>query len=733
MIGRSLKLLPVVLVAVFLAGSAAGPLLAQEVEPPTTVDFLKQFGSFDGLGGGQGGNELELTGEYQVAAGRREGRLVIDAQMSAGWYVYSLTQKPGGPQKSDIQVTASDMFELLGPFTPDKPPKVKNEEIFDNLPVEKHPEHVRWTAPIRISSGADPEKLAISVKYSGQVCQDGGVCIPIHGKEVPVLFGGTYEPPVAAGEIRLKGTHATIRGSADRSAVGPGEVVQLTLSAIPDPTWHVYAYQPTHPRKLVTPTLIVVQPPSGWTVGKVTASAEPHAEETGLEEEPIQYYYEEPVEWSVSVTVPEDVTPGQHTLRGAIGFQTCTPTTCDMPAAASFEVALNVAVGASPAPAPFAFGEDDFNDVAKLAAEIAASAQTPAPTAPTLDLDSIEVSSTTESQPVALVLGIAFVAGFVLNFMPCVLPVIGLKVMSFVQQSGENRARIFMLNLWYCAGLMSVFMVLATLAVFMGLSWGEQFNSTGFNVFLAAVVFAFALSFLGVWEVPIPGFVGSGKVNNLATKEGASGAFFKGVLTTVLATPCSGPMLGPALTWAVSQTPFLAYLGFASVGLGMASPFILIGIFPKLVSFLPKPGAWMETFKHIMGFVLLGTVVLLLTFIPGPSVVPTVTLMIGLWAALWAVGRISITAGFQEKLRGWLLAGGFATLVGLFAFLGLQPIMQGRFENRIEQILATRGGEPVAVRKSNGTELPWEPFTLASLERRVGENKTILIDFTADT
>ena len=105
----------------------------------------------------------------------------------------------------------------------------------------------------------------------------------------------------------------------------------------------------------------------------------------------------------------------------------------------------------------------------------------------------------------AVVLLTAFVAGFLLNFMPCVLPVIGLKVMAFVQQAGDSRGRVFWLNFWYCLGLMSVFFVLATLAVTIGLSWGQQFSSATFNIVLSAVVFVFALSFLGVWEIPIPG------------------------------------------------------------------------------------------------------------------------------------------------------------------------------------------------------------------------------------
>ena len=108
-------------------------------------------------------------------------------------------------------------------------------------------------------------------------------------------------------------------------------------------------------------------------------------------------------------------------------------------------------------------------------------------------------------------IALAFVGGIILNLMPCVLPVIGLKVMSFVEQSGKSRAHALVLNLWFAAGIVSVFLLARVcLAATIGLSWGGQFGSTAFNVTMAAVVFAMALSLLGVWEVPIPGFFGSG-------------------------------------------------------------------------------------------------------------------------------------------------------------------------------------------------------------------------------
>src|SRR6185503_2025758 len=188
------------------------------------------------------------------------------------------------------------------------------------------------------------------------------------------------------------------------------------------------------------------------------------------------------------------------------------------------------------------------------------------------------------------------------------------------------------------------------------LGWGAQFGSTAFNVTLAAVVFAMALSLLGVWEVPIPGFFGSGSVQSAASKEGPLGAFLKGVVTTVLATPCTAPLMAAAIAWAITQPIAINLAVFATVGLGMASPYLLIGVYPELLRFLPKPGAWMETFKQISGFVLLGTVVFILSFIETAAIVPTLALLLGIAVACWLISRTPLTAEFGDRVKSWAYA-----------------------------------------------------------------------------
>ena len=397
-------------------------------------------------------------------------------------------------------------------------------------------------------------------------------------------------------------------------------------------------------------------------------------------------------------------------------------------------------------------------------------------TAQAFSLNDLEVESVCATESAWVVLPLAFVAGFLLNFMPCVLPVVGLKLLSFVQQAQSDRKRILLMNLSYTAGLVSVMLVLASLAVFAGLGWGEQFSSSTFTIALAVAVFAFGLSFLGVWEIPLPGFVGSS--SGKSSQEGYSGAFSKGILSTLLATPCSGPFLGAALAWALKQPPFVTYIVFVTVGLGMASPYLVIGAFPSLIRFLPKPGNWMVTFKHLMGFVMLATVVYLLSFVAVASVVPTVLLLLGIGMAVWYAGQVPMTAERPEKLRGWGVATVIVLVTTFVSFGWLEGVMQSRFERAAARLVAreakanavsNRSATPTAnqIPASNASSpqdssdgapaesdaspmslvtfdaerypstkseagIVWREYTPELLESAIAAGRPVFVDFTAD-
>jgi thiol:disulfide interchange protein len=210
---------------------------------------------------------------------------------------------------------------------------------------------------------------------------------------------------------------------------------------------------------------------------------------------------------------------------------------------------------------------------------------------------------------------------------------------------------------------------------------------------------------LGVWEVPIPGFFGSGSVQAAAAQEGPLGAFLKGVVTTILATPCTAPFMATAVAWAVDQPTTITLIVFASLGLGMASPYLLVGVYPELLRFLPKPGAWMETFKQLTGFVLLATVVFILSFIQPAAVVPTLVLLLGIGIACWVISRTPFTAELTDRLWSWAKAGAVvAASIGVAVLLLRTP-----------------------------PQAAWPPFSLERLKQvAVDEGRTVLVDFSAE-
>lgn len=743
---------------------------------PGQSDLFGELDAFGTLGSlDTEGEQLRLRGELRIQRGSRSGTLAVQAQLTPPWHVYALTQK-GGPGPSRITVGPEDAIEVLGPFQPDQAPETRRVEEFD-VPLQEHYGQVVWSAPIRLAEGIDADQVQLDVRFDGLICHDQQGCVPVPDTPVEVTFAGYTESEQAAAtataesaggvrSYRAARSHATLVGHVQPAAAAPGGTVRVVMSAVTEPTWHVYAYAPRDPDEIAKPTLIAVDQPSGWAAGPVEASLRP-VEEVMIPGDPPVRYYDGPVSWTFDVRVPEEAQAGAYVLNGLIGYQTCTNNGCDPPLAARFSATVTVGSDLAAGPANLLFQPAKYAEAAKLAEAVnrgaAAAGQdlaagetggeaTDPTTAPAaFDLDNLKLNSAGGERPLFSILAIAFVGGFILNFMPCVLPVIGLKIMSFVQQAGESRGRVFALNLWYSLGLISVFMVLATMAAVWNFGWGEQFNFDIFNIVMVAVVFAMGLSFLGIWEIPIPGFVGSGAADELARKEGPLGAFVKGAITTVLATPCSGPGLAVALAWCTGKPVPLVYTVFAVMGLGMASPYLVIGANPGLARFIPKPGAWMETFKQLMGFVLLGTVIYILTFIDSPKVVPTLAFLFGLWAACWWIGRTPISAEFPVKARAWMSAIAFSALIGLIAFsqrfgigdystYGLYGIMEYRLaadvDRQVQKRLNRSGAPETPIAETAapepGFELPWQPFSEARLQDLVSANKTVLVDFTAD-
>ncbi|MDD0853686.1 thioredoxin family protein [Halobacteriovorax sp. GB3] len=230
--------------------------------------------------------------------------------------------------------------------------------------------------------------------------------------------------------------------------------------------------------------------------------------------------------------------------------------------------------------------------------------------------DKVITSDTSESggNTFLYYLLLAFIGGLILNFMPCVLPVISLKLFGLIRHSDESRASIFKHNLFYSLGVLATFLALAAVVVAVkaagaNIGWGFQLQSPPFVAIMVIVIFVMALNLFGLFEVRTPG---GSKLGNVEIRNTYSGDFLSGILATILSTPCSAPFLGTALTFAFTSSTTAIVLVFLSIGLGLSFPFLLTGIFPKLIAFLPRPGHWMEHLKKFLALTLILTVIWLL-------------------------------------------------------------------------------------------------------------------------
>ncbi len=339
---------------------------------------------------------------------------------------------------------------------------------------------------------------------------------------------------------------------------------------------------------------------------------------------------------------------------------------------------------------------------------------------------------------VLLMLAFAFIGGVILNIMPCVLPVISIKIFSLVKHADYTRAEIRHHGLAYTGGIVLSFVVLATVIAALkssgeAVGWGFQFQSPLFVALLTAFVFVFALSMLGVFEIVGPGRAVE-KAERAAehatqrivkatlhaeadtSSEGVAGSFLSGVFATVLATPCTAPFLGAALGFAFTQPLPVIFATFVMVGLGLALPFLLLAFVPAWTRFLPRPGDWMNTFKEIMGFLLVATVVWLLDVL-GKQVGPTgLTRVIGYLALLsvsaWIWGRWGqLMRANAVRLRAAAVAAAIA--------------VAGSFLLRFE---------PFAVAGSDAFDpegIAWQKFSEEKVAQLVADGKPVFIDFTA--
>lgn len=325
----------------------------------------------------------------------------------------------------------------------------------------------------------------------------------------------------------------------------------------------------------------------------------------------------------------------------------------------------------------------------------------------------------------------ALLGGALLNLMPCVFPVLSIKALELVETATGDPRRARGHGLAYTAGVLLSFWLLAGVLIALRytgqkLGWGFHLQSPRFLIALSALLFLMGLNLLGVFEIGL-GLTQLGQVSaDVAERDrrGYAAAFVTGVLATVVATPCTAPFMSTALGFALSQPPLLALPIFTALALGLALPYVLLTWLPALHRLMPRPGAWMETFKHVMGFLLLGTVVwlawILAAQVGGVGVVALLAGLLVVGFAAWLLGRWS-------DRRAVLFFG--------VALIGVGALLPGALASRLAPDAPTVA---VADRSARGTqptanaELVWEPFSKESLAAHRAAGHAVFLDFTAE-
>ena len=303
------------------------------------------------------------------------------------------------------------------------------------------------------------------------------------------------------------------------------------------------------------------------------------------------------------------------------------------------------------------------------------------------------------------ILGGMLLGGLILNLMPCVFPVIGLKIMGFVRQAGEDRRKIALHGVMFAVGVLASFGVIsgilfvARAAAGNSIGWGYQLQNPWIVLSLMLLMFVLALNMFGLFEL---GTSATSVGGSLQSKQGLGGSFFSGVLATIVATPCSAPFLGVAIGAAIALPAFQFFAAFAAMAIGLSLPYLILSIFPGLIGLLPRPGAWMESFKQAMSFFLFATAGYLLWVYAGQigldNLLGPIFGLSGIAVAAWIYGRWNLP---HRPQRTRMSALALTVLFAIGGFLLVKPPQKSALvwehwsQERVDALLAA--GTPVYI------------------------------------
>jgi suppressor for copper-sensitivity B len=484
---------------------------------------------------------------------------------------------------------------------------------------------------------------------------------------------------------------AHLAAAPTRTADAPGTTATVQALMKIEDGWHTNSHKPTFEYLIGTEVTATV--PAGWPAARV-AYPEGVKRTFSFESQPLSVY-EGTTAIPIAIDVPAGTPAGPRPIEVKLRYQACSDRICLPPVTTTATATITVGNDGKPIP-----GVDASTP------GTSGGAATPSPA----------------RRGILAILALAVLGGLILNAMPCVLPVLSLKVFGLVRSAGAGHAEIARGALATSAGIVLSFIALAGAAVGArsagaAIGWGIQFQNAGFVAFLAAVVLLFCLNLWGLFEIPLPERLAR-FADARQGGEGVGGHFASGLFATLMATPCSAPFLGSAVGFALGQTAPVIFAVFLAVGIGMSLPYLLLAAVPSAASILPKPGEWMNTFKGLMGFLLAGAAVwlfyVLAAQVDATRVALVELLLLAMGLCAWMLHRAALGSPARTV---W----GFGILLCALA----------------APFLATRGGAANAAgAKLAAAEtkhlIDWQPWDRASAERLAAEGRVVFVDVTAE-
>jgi thiol:disulfide interchange protein len=589
-----------------------------------------------------------------------------------------------------------------------------NDEFFGK--TETYRQDLIATLPDIVSAGAT---VSLKIKYQG--CADLGVCYPPQTRTLsvtlPAASGDGFNPlaPRSGTANPLGGAFGNTGKAGplpEEQAFGFDAIAidgnRLLLRFTPAPGYYLYRDRTT--LKVDADGGVVGKP--GWPKGT------PHRDE----------HFGDVIVYFDQVEVPLPLRRSRtdaQTVTLRTTFQGCqTDGICYPPMTRSVRIAVprgevSVEPAVDSTTTTLSDSSGDVNVVPSVSADTASAATAESAATNTTPVEAAAPvaapADTRSTGTLFSALLLALLGGLILNLMPCVLPVLSLKALGLAG-SGESPKHARAHALWYTAGVLVSFVALGALAMALrqagqALGWGFQLQQPLVVAALGLLMFGFGLSLSGVWQV---GGRWTGVGHGLASRSGAAGDFFTGVLAVVVAAPCTAPFMAPALGWAFSAPPASALLVFAFLGLGLALPFLLIGFVPGLAQRLPKPGAWMDTFKQLLAFPMYLTAIWLVWVLAKQRGADAV----GWWALAALALAFAAWAWTHARMRGtrWGL---FAAVIAML--VALWPLWS------ISKLSAADAAQ---------VQLPTDSRAVPFSEQRLTDlraaNRVVLVNMTAD-